>query len=185
MSRSPRVARRVAVALGVVATLVSVAACGGDKKVAAVSGSSPSPTPKHAAKAKPFRNPLTGLRGGKGNRLLVVKIDNTSPAHPQVGLEAADIGYIEQVEGGLTRLAAVFSSTLPSTVGPVRSARETDIDLFAQYGKVAYAFSGGQPAVVRELNSAKLFLEADGYGGGWFRELRSARAVQPLRPAAN
>jgi hypothetical protein len=101
--------------------------------------------------------------------VLVVKIDNTRPAHPQVGINAADIVYLEQVEGGLTRLAAVFSSALPPTVGPVRSARETDIDLFSQYGKVAYAYSGGQPAVVNQLHHANLYLEPDGYGGGWFR----------------
>jgi hypothetical protein len=101
--------------------------------------------------------------------VLVVKIDNTRPAHPQVGINDADIVYLEQVEGGLTRLAAVFSSTLPSTVGPVRSARQTDIDLFSQYGTVAYAYSGGQPAVVSMLHRANLYLEPDGYGGGWFR----------------
>jgi hypothetical protein len=109
------------------------------------------------------------LPGGLGKHVLVVKIDNTRPAHPQVGIQDADVVYLEQVEGGLTRLAAVFSSTLPSTVGPVRSARETDIELFAQYGKVAYTFSGGQRAVVNSLHQANLFLEPDGTGGGWFR----------------
>jgi hypothetical protein len=112
---------------------------------------------------------LTGLPGGLGKHVLVVKIDNTRPAHPQVGIQDADIVYLEEVEGGLTRLAAVFSSTLPSTVGPVRSARATDIDLFSQYGRVAYTFSGGQPAVVNALHKANLNLEPDGFGGGWFR----------------
>ena len=43
-----------------------------------------------------------------------VKIDNTAKAHPQRGLTKADVVYIEQVEGGVTRLAAVYSSTYPT-----------------------------------------------------------------------
>jgi hypothetical protein len=118
---------------------------------------------------RPWRNPLTGLRGGRGGRFLVAKIDNTRPSHPQIGLQAADVGYIEEVEGGLTRMAVVFESKLPPVVGPVRSARETDIGLFAQYGRTAFAYSGAQPTVTRELQGSRLQLEVDGFGGGWFR----------------
>jgi hypothetical protein len=64
---------------------------------------------------------------------LAVKIYDTAQAHPQAGLEDADIVYIEQVEGGLTRLAAIFSSTIPKVVGPVRSARISDIEILEQY----------------------------------------------------
>jgi len=76
--------------------------------------------------------------------VLAVKIDNTRNAQPQVGVEAADLVYIEEVEYGMTRLAAIFSSTIPARIGPVRSARITDIDLLAQYGSPAFAFSGAQ-----------------------------------------
>jgi len=58
------------------------------------------------------RNSLSG-RVGVDGPILVVKIDDTKMAHPQIGIEYADIVYIEQVEGGLTRLAAVFSSEIP------------------------------------------------------------------------
>jgi hypothetical protein len=150
---------------------VTLAACGGSShKTAAPVSPTPSPTAKPSPARPANVSPLTGLPGGLGKGVLVVKIDNTAPAHPQVGLNSADVVYLEEVEGGLTRLAAVFSSHLPSTVGPVRSARETDINLFAQYGRVAYTFSGGQPAVVRELHRSQLYLEPDGFGGGWFRE---------------
>ena len=101
------------------------------------------------------RNSLTNLEGDDGP-VLVVKIDDTSNAHPQVGLESADVVYIEQVEGGLTRLAAVFSSKIPATVGPVRSARISDIELFAQYGKVAFAYSGAQQKMLPVIASANL-----------------------------
>jgi len=159
------VRRAAAVAAMAVATTALLAGCGGGKKPATIAAP-PTPTPKAV---QPWRSPFTGLTAGQGKRILVVKIDNTAPSHPQVGIGKADIGYIEEVEGGLTRIAAVFSSKLPKTVGPVRSARETDIELFAQYGKVAFAYSGAQPAVTRELQAANLFLEEDGYGSGWFR----------------
>ena len=101
-------------------------------------------------------NSLTGLEGNDGP-VLVVKIDDTTYAHPQVGLKGADLVYIEQVEGGLTRLAAVFSSKIPALVGPVRSARISDIELLAQYGKVGFAYSGAQRLLLPVIASANLY----------------------------
>ena len=100
-------------------------------------------------------NSISGLPGGNGP-VLVVKVDDTPEAHPQIGLEDADIVYIEQVEGGLTRLAAVFSSTIPQKVGPVRSARISDIDLFAQYGHIGFAYSGAQKKMRPVIDAANL-----------------------------
>lgn len=88
-------------------------------------------------------NAISGIEGRNGP-VLVVKIDDTTFAHPQVGIESADLVYIEQVEGGLTRLAAVFSRTIPDRIGPVRSARITDVDLLSQYGYIAFGYSGAQ-----------------------------------------
>ena len=88
-------------------------------------------------------NSISG-RVGTDGPVLVVKVDDTTQAHPQIGLDKADLVYIEEVEGGLTRLAAVFSSEIPAQVGPVRSARISDIDLLSQYGHVAFAYSGAQ-----------------------------------------
>ena len=99
---------------------------------------------------------LTGLPGKDGD-VLVVKIDDTTYAHPQVGLRSADVVYIEQVEGGLTRLAALFSSEVPPVVGPVRSARISDIELLAQYGKVGFAYSGAQRLMLPVIAAANLY----------------------------
>jgi hypothetical protein len=85
-----------------------------------------------------------------------VKIDDTSMAHPQIGLEDADLVYIEQVEGGSTRLAAVFSSKIPTRIGPVRSARISDIELLAQYGRVGFAYSGAQKKMLPVIAAANL-----------------------------
>jgi len=103
----------------------------------------------------PAENSISGRVGADGP-VLVVKIDDTSMAHPQIGLEDADLVYIEQVEGGSTRLAAVFSSQIPTRIGPVRSARISDIELLAQYGRVGFAYSGAQSRMLQIIAAANL-----------------------------
>jgi len=100
-------------------------------------------------------NVLSGREGLNGP-VLAVKIDDTNAAHPQIGLEDADVVYIEQVEGGLTRLAAIFSSRIPERVGPVRSARISDMDILKQYGRVAFAYSGAQKKLLPVIEAANL-----------------------------
>ena len=108
----------------------------------------PTPTPTHTPTPTPTPTfPLNGLpqpNQDEPSPVLVVKLDNTRFAQPHAGLDRADIVYIEEVEYGITRLAAVFSSDVPERIGPVRSARITDIDLLAQYGSPAFSFSGAQ-----------------------------------------
>ena len=101
-------------------------------------------------------NSISG-RVGLDGPILVVKIDDTYSARPQIGLEDADLVYIEQVEGGLTRLAAIFSSVIPANIGPVRSARISDIDILAQYGKVIFAYSGAQRAMLTVISNSNLW----------------------------
>ena len=101
-------------------------------------------------------NSISG-RVGLDGPILVVKIDDTYSARPQIGLEDADLVYIEQVEGGLTRLAAIFSSVIPANIGPVRSARISDIDILAQYGKVIFAYSGAQRAMLTVVSNSNLW----------------------------
>jgi hypothetical protein len=101
------------------------------------------------------RNVLSGREGSNGP-VLAVKIDDTNAAHPQIGLEDADVVYIEQVEGGVTRLAAIFSSVIPERIGPIRSARISDIDILSQYGRVAFAFSGAQKKLLPVIDAANL-----------------------------
>ena len=101
------------------------------------------------------RNVLSG-RPGINGPVLVVKIDDTTQAHPQIGVEDADVVYIKQVEGGITRLAAVFSSVIPTRIGPVRSARISDIEIMSQYGRVAFAYSGAQDKLKPEIAQANV-----------------------------
>ncbi|MFJ7059851.1 DUF3048 domain-containing protein [Streptomyces microflavus] len=93
---------------------------------------------------------------GTDAKVLAVKIDNVAPARPQTGLEQADIVYVEQVEAGLSRLLAVYSSELPPVIGPVRSARETDLELLRQFDRPVLAFSGAQSRLLPAIDRAPL-----------------------------
>jgi hypothetical protein len=119
-------------------------------------------------------NSLSGRVGSDGP-ILVVKIDDTRAAHPQAGLEDADVIYIEQVEGGLTRLAAVYSSKIPAIIGPVRSARISDIEILEQFGRVAFAYSGAQKKLLPVIASANL------ENLGAQRQSREIYANDPMR----
>jgi hypothetical protein len=104
---------------------------------------------------EPTYNSLSGREGLDG-KILAVKIDDTVAARPQIGLDKADIVYIEQVEGGLTRLVAIYSSQIPQLIGPVRSARITDLEVLAQYGTVVFAYSGAQSKFLPVIRAANL-----------------------------
>jgi hypothetical protein len=115
----------------------------------------------------PIAPALPGLPGGT---VLAVKIDNTAGARPRIGVDKAAVVYVEPVEGGLTRLLAVFSTgagELPPEIGPIRSARESDVALLAGYGRVALAYSGGSAftrGLVDRANLASIPYDASTQG---------------------
>lgn len=121
-------------------------------------------------------NPLSG-RIGESNEVLAVKVDDSKFARPQIGLLDADVIYIEQVEGGATRLAVIYSSKYPKEIGPIRSARISDIELLAQFGKVAFAYSGSQGKLRPVIASANLFnLGAEREGVSVYSNAKDRRA---------
>jgi hypothetical protein len=140
------------------AALSLTASCGhSHKKPAATPPSSP-PSSSSTAPASGI-SPLTGLPGTAG-KILAVKIDNIVFARPQTGLASADVVYAIEVEGGLSRFLAVFdSSHLPAggKIGPVRSARESDLPILEQYGKVDFAYSGALSKFLPVLAAADVF----------------------------
>ncbi len=114
---------------------------------------SPSPSPSHQG---PLRSPFTGERVHRHKPVLAVKIGNTFPERPATGLARADIVYLIPVEGGLSRIMAVFSSHYPRVIGPVRSARQDDLELLRQFGRPAFAWSGAQPRLVPVVQHARI-----------------------------
>lgn len=132
----------------------------------------PDPDTKNGSELVQF-SPLTGerLEGGLPDQPpLAVKIDNTSSAAPQVGVEQADLVVEETVEGGATRLAAIFYGQLPDAVGPVRSVRATDIGI-AKPASAHIVASGGAPQTFDRLQqSAVPIVSEDGGGAGFSRQ---------------
>ncbi|MDH3303172.1 MAG: DUF3048 domain-containing protein [Acidimicrobiia bacterium] len=101
----------------------------------------------------PGRLPLTGLPGATPDRpAIVVKIDNGAAAVPQTGLNAADIVIEEEVEGGVSRFAAIFHSNSAS-IGPVRSGRTTDIALVSSLGRPVLLYSGANDMTERIIRA--------------------------------
>jgi hypothetical protein len=129
------------------------------------SGSSPGSSPG-------LLSPFTGEPVSGPQPVLAVKIDNLVDARPQTGLTRADIVYVLPVEGGLSRLMAVFSSEFPPVVGPVRSARLQDLELLRQFGRPAFAYSGAAPSALPTINRAPIVNLRDGLAHGYFRDNR-------------
>ncbi len=98
-----------------------------------------------ATKLPPHPSVLTGLEleeAARARPALVVKIDNAPKSRPQHGIGSADIVVEEGVEGGITRLAAIFHSQNPGLVGPVRSARSSDLHLAVPLSRPLFSYSG-------------------------------------------
>jgi hypothetical protein len=162
------ISTRILVAL---TAAVAVSACSGDGKSPGGAQASTTAPPASAAV-----QPLTGEAAADGlpNRpVLVVKMDNSSRARPQVGLSAADLVVEELVEGGLTRLAVMYYSALPPAVAPVRSVRTSDIAIAAPTGGVLVA-SGGARRVLTTIQNAGLTVVTEGARG--FSRDQSRRA---------
>ena len=153
---------RVVVALTAIA--LTLTACGSKE----VKKADPKANERDSAKLVE-RSPLTGLtlkNGLPDNPVFVVKVENTDNGAPQYGLNKADLVFEELVEGGLTRLAALYYSNLPSKVGHVRSMRATDIGIAGPVNGQIVA-SGGANGTYNRVKSAgiKVFSEDRGAPG--------------------
>jgi hypothetical protein len=137
-----------------------LAGCKGDGSPAAASPTSPSPsptpTPTVAADTRP-RWPLTGKLlkhpSDAQHAAVAVKVPDNQNEHPQVGLDKADIVYVE-LDGyrdasgyAGTRLVPIFHSHMTDNVAPVRSVRPVDVPMLSPIG-VIIGNTGGQPWVI-------------------------------------
>jgi hypothetical protein len=129
--------------------------------VALPPGFGPSSTAPPSVPAPPTMaaSPLTGLPMdivASKRPVLVVKIDNAPKARPQIGLNQADVVFEEGVEGGITRFAALFHSEMSKPVGPVRSARSTDIKIVSALHHPLFAYSGANALFKQYVHDAPL-----------------------------
>lgn len=181
--RTPKALARLLTTGAVALTLAGVAAC-----------STPAPAPETPEPvtvtptiepsrttppepAVPVVWPLTGVAVGEvaARPAVGVKVENTSAARPQSGLEAADVVWETIVEFEVSRLIAVFHSQVPAEVGPIRSVRPMDAPILAPtHGLLV--FSGGQRGILRDTASSGLqtLSNDDGVPGMYRVRSRSA-----------
>jgi len=139
----------------------------------------PTPTPEPPPPPPPPTDPLSGGPVVAGP-VIAAKIDNTSAGLPQYGVSEADIVYVEQVEGGLTRLMAVYHTVLPTDVGNVRSVRTTDAELLPVFGVPALVFSGGAGGPVAALAATPVVPFSEDAGSPGFYRSDAGRAPYNL-----
>ena len=86
------------------------------------------------------------------DRAIAVMIDNHNQAWPQAGLNKAYLVYEIIVEGGETRLMAVFKGVNVDKIGPVRSSRHYFLD-YAMENDAIYAHYGWSPLAESDIKS--------------------------------
>jgi len=142
--------------------------------VKATTTTRPAPTTSTTVPAT-IRQPLTGDPLDSVDDILlrpalVAKIDNNAAAVPNhSGLAVADIVYEEIVEGRTTRFAAVFHSQSADPLGPIRSGRTQDINLFSSFNEPLFVWSGGNGNVTRAINDSFLINLGPNRATGYYR----------------
>ncbi len=152
--------KRLALAIAVVAMAAAVVV-GCAKKPAGLISVWPQANSEVTVTAPPEQPkwPLTGLvapsDAATRRRPLSIKVENSPEARPQKGLNSADVIYETVTEGGITRFHCIFQSTLAPIVGPVRSARLSDLWVVPQYHGLFF-FSGDSSSVNSKIRAAHL-----------------------------
>ena len=119
---------------------------------------SSAPTPTPFPTTTPRTKATDPLTGGKvsNHEVIAAKVENIAAARPQVGLSLADITFVEEVEGAQTRLIAIYHTRFPKRLGPIRSARSTDVELLPLFGKPGLVYSGANSSVQHKIDNASI-----------------------------
>lgn len=166
-----RLSKKVTTTVGTAALLGLVAAgCAqsGANPVESGAGATPTPPANVATSATPAPTvattvpviptwPLTGQVADAASLnipVMAVKVDNSPQARPHAGINQADQVYELNVEG-ITRFMELFHSQQPDRIGPVRSARSSDIDLMGNLNRPLLVWSGGNPGVTQQVLDAQ------------------------------
>lgn len=114
--------------------------------------------PVRASKVSRAECPLTGRTAPTTTTKrpsVAVRVSNSPDALPQSGVGTADLVVETPVEGGTTRLIAIYHCSSTTTAGPVRSTRMDDPAIVAPFSKL-FGFSGANAPVMDELESSDL-----------------------------
>lgn len=144
--------------------VVALAACGsGGEQEAAAATTPPTPPPTRATTTTEAPAPASALTGRPVEEevterpVVAVKYDNRhGKSTPQVGINAADLVYEITVEGTVTRFLALFQSRDAGPVGPVRSARGSEIGLLEELHRPVFAWHGANAVLARAVRGAAI-----------------------------
>ena len=116
---------------------------------------------------------LTVYDVNSNKRPIAIMIDNNVGNNAHVGLQDAYLTYEIIVEGGLTRIMAIFKDVNTSVIGPVRSSRHYFLDyalesdaVYAHYGWSTYAENDIKALGVNNINGL--------YDKGYYRNYNVA-----------
>ena len=187
--------RRTAVLVALTGTALALTACAGPAPTtnaaatgpAATSSASPTPTPTPS----PTPTGVVGIPAG-GPRCPDVRVARQARARREVrqhperpAAQRSAVRRHRLHRGGGVRpdpLRGRLHSTLPASVGPVRSARISDIELLPQYGRPAFAYSGAQHRLRPVLAKASIYDVTGDRGPSGYWRVRPCRPLRLLRP---
>ena len=102
---------------------------------------------------------LTIFDENSNERPIAIMIDNNVGNNNHIGLQESYLNYEIIVEGGLTRIMAIFKDKNVSTIGPVRSSRHYFLDyalendaIYTHYGWSTYAQSDISALKINNIN---------------------------------
>ena len=95
---------------------------------------------------------LKVVNENSNERPIAVMIDNNVGNSSQAGLQDSYLNYEIIVEGGLTRIMAIYKDKEVSSIGPVRSARHYFLD-YAMESDAVYAHYGWSPYAERDIKN--------------------------------
>ena len=120
--------------------------------------------------AKPVVKTLQIVDEESNTRPIAVMINNHPSARPyQSGLQDAYLVYELLVEGGITRMMAVFKDQNTSRIGPVRSARHTYLD-YSFENDAVYTHFGWSNIAESDISSMNVANINGLYSGAFWRD---------------
>lgn len=137
------------------------------------------PTPEPTPTQTPDLGPVsytTGLPFEGDYKPVMVIIENSPQARPQLGLQTADIVYEVPVEGSITRFVSIFSDNVPDEVFPVRSARVPFLYLQQEWDAVFMHYGGSGTSAAQKKEPFSYYgnalrenvkFDVDGWTGKW------------------
>ena len=110
-------------------------------------------------------------------RPYAVMINNNHAAWPQAGIQDAYIVYEIVVEGGITRMMALYKDAATAKIGSIRSSRHYFLD-YALENDAIYVHFGWSPQAQRDISSLKINNINGLYDSSFWRDKTLKRAYE-------